>query len=106
MMSKLPARDTNGFLINLDEWSPEIAQLIAQDEAIQLSEAHWEVIEILRAFYQEYQLSPAMRILVKLIKEQLGEEKGNSIYLLGLFPQSPAKLASKIAGLPKPTNCL
>ncbi|MCZ6459336.1 MAG: TusE/DsrC/DsvC family sulfur relay protein, partial [Gammaproteobacteria bacterium] len=37
---------------------------------------------------------------------QLGAEKGTSIYLLKLFPGSPAKLLAKIAGLPRPTNCL
>jgi tRNA 2-thiouridine synthesizing protein E len=47
-----------------------------------------------------------MRILVKHVRSQLGEEKGNSIYLMQLFPGSPAKLASKLAGLPKPDNCL
>ena len=47
-----------------------------------------------------------MRILVKQVGLQLGKEKGTSLYLLQLFPGSPAKIASKIAGLPKPTNCL
>jgi tRNA 2-thiouridine synthesizing protein E len=47
-----------------------------------------------------------MRIFVKTIGEQLGKEKGSSIYLMRLFPGSPAKIAGKIAGLPKPTNCI
>ena len=44
--------------------------------------------------------------LVKLVAARLGATKGNSIYLLSLFPGNPAKLAAKIAGLPRPTNCL
>ena len=100
------ARDSEGFLSSLDDWTPEIAEALAREEGITLSPPHWEVLNLLRAFYQEYDLSPAMRIFVKHCKENLGEEKGTSIYLLGLFPESPAKLASKIAGLPKPTNCL
>lgn len=100
------ARDPQGFLLELSDWNEEIASEIAQEEGIELTEPHWEVIHALRGFYQEFEVSPAMRILVKLCKERLGEDKGNSIYLLGLFPDSPAKLASKIAGLPKPTNCL
>lgn len=99
-------RDPQGFLVELSDWNEYIAQEIAKEEGIELTEAHWEVIHALRAFYQEFEVSPAMRILVKLCKERLGEDKGSSIYLLGLFPDSPAKLASKIAGLPKPTNCL
>jgi tRNA 2-thiouridine synthesizing protein E len=47
-----------------------------------------------------------MRPLVKLVKEQLGEDCGSSVYLMGLFGGSPAKTAAKIAGLPRPTNCL
>lgn len=102
----LPATDHEGFLLNLDNWDEATATEIARLEGIELSEDHWEIIHLLRSFYQEYQVSPAMRIFVKQVKNQLGSDKGNSLYLLKLFPESPAKLASKIAGLPKPTNCL
>lgn len=99
-------RDPQGFLVNLDDWNEEVAVTIAREEDIELSDAHWEVIWLLREFYANFDLSPANRILVKAVKEELGKEKGNSIYLLQLFPGSPAKIASKIAGLPKPLNCL
>ena len=69
-------------------------------------EAHWQVIKMLRDFYERTETSPAMRPLVKLAREQLGENCGSSAYLMGLFGGSPAKTASKIAGLPRPTNCL
>lgn len=105
-MNMSPQRDKQGFLINLDDWNEALAHAIANEEKITLTDAHWEVIHILRNFYQEYAISPAMRILVKTVKQQLGDDKGNSIHLLSLFPGSPAKIASKIAGLPKPTNCL
>ena len=102
----LPDLDPQGFLLNLEDWNDSVANSIALKEGIHLKADHWEIIHLLRSFYQEYDLSPAMRILVKHVKSELGPEKGNSIYLLSLFPGSPAKLASKIAGLPKPTNCL
>ncbi len=98
--------DEQGFLLDISDWSPVLAREIALQEGIELTEAHWEIIDLLREFYREYELSPAMRILVKQVKSKFGDEKGNSHYLLTLFPGSPAKLASKIAGLPKPTNCL
>lgn len=98
--------DKEGYLKDLNDWSPEIATLLSESEQITLTEEHWEIIHILRDFYLQFELAPAMRILVKITKEQLGDEKGNSIHLMKLFPGSPAKLASKIAGLPKPTNCL
>ena len=99
-------RDKQGFLVNINQWNEEVATFIALEENIELSNAHWEIIHLLRDFYHEYDLSPAMRILVKQVKEKLGPDKGTSIYLMQLFPGSPAKVASKIAGLPKPTNCL
>jgi len=98
--------DDQGFLLDLKDWNSELAEQLARDEGIVLTDAHWEILYLLRDFYHEYELSPAMRILVKQTRLKLGDAKGNSHYLLSLFPGSPAKLASKIAGLPKPTNCL
>ncbi len=100
------AFDKEGFLRNLSDWSPEVARQIAIGEGIELTDAHWELIELLRAYYAEFDDSPAMRPLVKYCTMKLGTEKGRSIYLLQLFPGSPAKISSKIAGLPKPDNCL
>lgn len=100
------ALDKDGYLINLDDWDEEIASAIAKQESILLTPAHWEIITLLQEFYREFELSPAMRALVKYTEKKLGTEKGRSIYLLELFPPSPARVASKIAGLPRPTNCL
>lgn len=97
--------DKEGFLQNLSEWNIKIATQIAAKENILLTENHWEIINLLRDFYQEHELSPSMRALVKYVEKKLGAQKGKSIYLLQLFPPSPAKLACKIAGLPKPANC-
>lgn len=98
--------DKQGYLADLTQWSPALAEALGQQENIQLTEPHWELIQLCQQFYQEFDHSPGMRILVKYVKQQVGEEKGNSIYLMQLFPGSPAKLIAKIAGLPRPTNCL
>lgn len=100
------ARDANGYLKNVDDWSQPLAEMLAAEEAIVLSEAHWEVVNFVRAFYLEFNTSPAVRMLVKAMAQKFGEEKGNSRYLFRLFPQGPAKQATKIAGLPKPVKCL
>ena len=94
------AIDKEGFLLNLNDWSKTIASELALSEGIKLTDNHWEIIHLLRKFYQTYELSPAMRPLVKYVKKNLGERKGTSIYLMQLFPGSPAKLVNKIAGLP------
>jgi len=97
--------DKDGYLRNLEDWTPEVADKLAATASIALLEAHWEILDVLRAFYKRTGLSPAMRPLVKLVATELGADKGRSIYLMKLFPGNPALLASKFAGLPRPTNC-
>ena len=100
------ALDKEGFLKSLQDWDEEVASQLAIEEGIKLGPAHWEVIKLLRKFYKRHQLSPATRALISLVKKELGKDKGRSVYLMKLFKGSPAKTASKIAGLPKPDNCL
>jgi len=100
------AFDSEGFLRQLEQWTPDVARQIAAAEHLELSDAHWELIDLLRQYYREFDSSPAMRPLVKYCRLKLGADKGRSIYLMTLFPGSPAKIGSKIAGLPKPDNCL
>ncbi|MDX1297844.1 MAG: TusE/DsrC/DsvC family sulfur relay protein [Pseudomonas sp.] len=100
------ALDKDGYLIELADWTEATAEALAQREGITLSAEHWEILRLVRSFYAEFQLSPANRPLVKFIASKLGPEKGNSLNLNRLFNGAPAKLAAKLAGLPKPTNCL
>ena len=98
--------DKDGYLVDLNAWSVEVANALASAEALELTDEHWEILELLRVFYQEFQLSPATRPLIKYTALKLGPEKGNSLHLNRLFKGTPAKLAAKLAGLPRPTNCL
>lgn len=98
--------DKDGYLADLNDWSEHVAQALAEREELRLSAEHWEVLHLLRAFYREFQLAPANRPLIKYVALKLGPDKGNSLHLNRLFKGTPAKLAAKLAGLPKPTNCL
>lgn len=100
------ATDKDGYLLHFADWTQEIAEALALREGIVLTPSHWEIVDALRAFYTQFEQSPAMRPLVKYVSQTLGSDKGTSIYLLQLFPGSPAKVASKIAGLPRPEHCL
>ncbi|UVE16066.1 TusE/DsrC/DsvC family sulfur relay protein [Pseudomonas sp. LS44] len=100
------ALDKDGYLVDREVWSPQIAEALAAQEELVLSDEHWEILQLLRTFYSEFQLSPATRPLIKYTALKLGPEKGNSLHLNRLFKGTPAKLAAKLAGLPKPTNCL
>ncbi len=98
--------DEEGYLANLSDWSQDLAEAMAKEDGCDLSENHWEVVNFLREYYEEYQIAPAVRVLTKAIGKRLGKEKGNSKYLYELFPYGPAKQACKYAGLPKPTGCV
>lgn len=104
-MSKLPKTDKEGFLRNLDDWSEAVACEIAEQDDIELTADHWEIIHLVRGYYESYRLFPQNRVLVKRIGEELGREKGTSIHLMTLFTGKPARVIARIAGLPKPPNC-
>lgn len=95
-----------GYLADQTLWDVRVAQAIAALENVQLSEAHWEIIQFMRAYYQEYQHLPNMRQFTKAIQKTLGPDKGNSRYLYALFPNGPLRLACKIGGLPRPPSCI
>lgn len=97
--------DPQGYLLHSDQWNESIAQLIAQNEGIALTDDHWQVIRYIRQFYQEFNTSPSIRPLIKYLSKLLPAEKCNSLYLQILFPEGAAKQATKIAGLPKPARC-
>ncbi len=98
--------DEEGYLVDLSAWNKDLAVLIAKDEDIEMSDDHWEVVNFLRQYYEDFQIAPAVRVLTKAVKKKMGAEKGNSKYLYELFPYGPGKQACKIAGLPKPTGCI
>jgi dissimilatory sulfite reductase related protein len=98
--------DEEGFLTNLNDWDKDVALVLSKQDQLELTDSHWEVIDFLREYYEEYQIAPAVRVLTKAIGKKLGADKGNSKYLYDLFPYGPGKQACRFAGLPKPTGCV
>ena len=98
--------DDEGYLLTLDRWNESFAVELASRENIKLTEAHWEIIRLIRKFYQRYQIAPASRALINYVRKELGSDKGRSVYVMRLFGGSAAKTVAKIAGLPKPDNCI
>ena len=68
--------DEEGYLTDISAWSPELAELIAQDENIEMGDDAWEVVNFLRDYYEEYQIAPAVRVLTKAVKKKLGPDPG------------------------------
>ncbi|MDO8933400.1 MAG: TusE/DsrC/DsvC family sulfur relay protein [Rhodocyclaceae bacterium] len=98
--------DPEGYLANLEDWSEEIASYLSEQDNLHLTDSHWEIINFMRGYYQENGTAPNLRILQKLLKTELGEEKSDKKYLFDLFPYGPAKQAARYAGMPKPTGCV
>lgn len=98
--------DADGYLRDLARWDEAMAEELAAGVGITLTPAHWEIVHAIRRFHARYQLSPATRPLLKFLAQELGPEKATSIYVMQLFPGTPAKTIAKIAGLPKPDNCI
>ena len=98
--------DEEGYLANINEWEPGVATEMAKQDELDLTDEHWEIINFLREYYEEYQIAPAVRVLTKAVGKKMGKDKGNSKYLYSLFPYGPGKQACRYAGLPKPTGCV
>jgi len=92
--------DAEGFLQKPDEWTEEMAAEIAAQNGIPtLTEPHWQVIRFMRDTFLAKGAAPSIRTL--------GKTSGVSVKeLYQLFPKGPAKLAAKIAGIPKPKGCI
>jgi tRNA 2-thiouridine synthesizing protein E len=92
--------DAEGFLVNPDDWTEEMAPELAREEGIEeLTERHWEVIRFMRKDFKERGQIPTIRRIKNVGGIPTGE-------LYQLFPQGPAKKAAKIAGLGKPQGCV
>ena len=65
--------DEEGYLLNLADWNIDAANHLAAEEKIEMADNHWEVINFLREYYNEYQIAPAVRVLTKAIGKQFGE---------------------------------
>tara|TARA_B100000989_G_scaffold218227_1_gene166353 strand:- start:307 stop:627 length:321 start_codon:yes stop_codon:yes gene_type:complete len=98
--------DEEGFLIDPQRWNPKVAELIARSEGIVMEELEWDVIHSLRNFHAKTDVVPLSRAFVKLVREEVDSSIGNSLDLMKIFGQSPAKTAAKIAGLPKNSICI
>ncbi|MHB1074287.1 MAG: TusE/DsrC/DsvC family sulfur relay protein [Gemmatimonadaceae bacterium] len=93
------ARNEEGFLLDPAQWTREIGEAIAAESGISLTPKHWQVIDYMRGRYLATGAAPTIRTL--------GTDSGVTVKeLYQLFPKGPAKLAARIAGIPKPHGCI
>lgn len=102
LKGKTTALTETGFLVNLDDWTEELAQELAKRDGIELKERHWDAINYLRDQYFEHGgLLPNVRTMAKDLQRAWPDEKVNASTLFDLFPGNPSKQAGQIAGLPE-----
>lgn len=98
--------DAEGYLASLDDWSEDVARYLADRDNLALGDEHWKILNVIRDYYAEYGTAPNLRVLQKVLKEQMGDAAADKKYLFTLFPYGPAKQGARYAGMPKPTGCV
>ena len=92
--------DSEGYIVNLDEWSEDFAHAQASVEGLRLTGEHWEVVRFLREYWYEHGVQCEVRKMVKHFKSTWGAERGSSRYLHHIFPRGgPQKQGNRLAGL-------
>ena len=98
--------DDDGFLLDAEQWSTDVAAALAAENDFNLTVAHWKIIKFVRQYFATYSIEPPMRALVKAANVYVEDGTGGSRYLYQLFPDGPLKDACRYAGLPKPVSCI
>ena len=91
----------NGYLVNVEDWSEALAEVIAKEEGVELTEKHWDLMNYLRDEYiNNGGNQPNTRNIVKAMSAKWGEKIAQKdIY--DLFPKDPSKQGGRISGLPE-----
>jgi len=95
-------KDADGFLLEPDDWTEEVAREMAEPEEMLLTDEHWNLIHLIREYYYEYSSVPELRKILKRLKSELGEEKSTRKYVYALFPYGYGQQGCKIAGMRQP----
>jgi len=99
---KMIELNEDGHLINYEDWNEEVAKILAAQDGLELQECHWETIHFLRNYYQEYEIPPSPRMVIKTVGERLTGGKCSRKDLEQLFPLGGCKHACRLSGLPEP----
>ena len=99
MSVEIPPRDGDGYLTDMNAWTPEIARAMAEEDGIELDDVKWNQIMKAREYYEEHAVVPPIRKFAKFLGEDQKE-------IFKLWLTGPMKPITKYGGLPKPTGCV
>ena len=92
---KVYETDEEGYLTNIQEWEPGVAEIMSKEDDLELTDDHWSIIKFLREYYEEYQIAPAVRVSDQGGRQEDGQGQGQQ-----QVPLRPVPLRSGQAGLP------
>lgn len=97
------ARDSEGYVVDPNQWDEPLARAIAAETDLDLTGDHWRVLHFMRAYWSEHQVVPDVRHVVDFLVEQHGfDRKTGKDHLFGLFPYGYMQQGCKIAGMQRP----
>lgn len=97
------ARDSEGYLIDPENWDETVARAVAEEAGIELGEEHWAVLHFMRAYWTDHRVAPDVRHVVDFLVKQHGfDKKGAKEHLFRLFHYDYVRYACKIAGMQRP----
>lgn len=96
---QLPERDGDGYLVDMNDWTPEIGRAMAEADDYELDDTKWEQILKAREYYEENNVVPPIRKFAKYLQADQKE-------MFKLWMSGPMKPITKYGGLPKPTGCV
>jgi tRNA 2-thiouridine synthesizing protein E len=94
------ATDSEGYLLDLNDWSEAFARALALKEGLTLTDEHWDVIRFLREHYQAHGVQAQVRVMIRHFARAWGPARGSNHHLHDLFPiGGPQKQGNRLAGL-------
>ncbi len=91
-----------GFLVNTEDWNEQVAKAIAQEQQVELTDKHWDIIRYLRdEFFKNNENQPTTRNIVKSMQKKWDDKSVSAATLYKMFPKDPSKQGGMIAGLPE-----
>jgi tRNA 2-thiouridine synthesizing protein E len=98
--------DDEGYLLNPQDWSIELAELLASSIDLELTGERLEIVHFVREYFEERECIPELRTLLKMLRERHGKDTATRKYVYDLFPYGYGQQACKIAGMRKPLKLL
>ena len=96
-------RDIEGYVVDPEAWDPDIARELAEEERLELTEDYWQILNFMRAYWQEHRVAPDVRHVVDYLVNARGyDKKAAKKHLFELFPYGYVKQAFKLAGMQRP----